>query len=189
MVVRHGSRYPSLKQAKRSIDFLATLRRNSFNETYVEKILNEIDETTFKDKPHYGLTNVGGQEQREIGDRFRRRYFDLIQNTHLNDISFISSSKPRSIESGRNFSYHLFLDRFTNNAFTFDEYLNALEINDEMMRGFDTCKVYLDKISNNLESSKEYDLFREQEIVKNLVKNFKKMHFISDDFPIDVGES
>ena len=191
MIVRHGSRYPSHKQSKRSIEFLEILRRSSVNSSYVETFLNKIDENMFKDTPHYGLTQVGGFEQQEIGSRFRKRYFDLIKNVNLNEVSVVSSSKPRSFESGGYFSYHLFLDHFKDNksTFSFEDFLSTLEINDDMMRGFDVCKIYLDKITNNKESSREYNLFKEQEIVKNVVENFKKRHFINENVEIDIGET
>ncbi len=191
MVVRHGSRYPSHKQSKRSIEFLDILRRSSDNSSYVEAVLNKIDENMFKDKPHYGLTELGGLEQQEIGARFRKRYFDLIKNVNLQDISFISSSKARSFESGGNFSYHLFLENFKKNQsnfFSFEEFLSTMKTDDDMMRGFDTCKIYIDKITNNKESSIEYNLFKEQQIVKELVGNFKKRHFINEKIDIDIGE-
>ena len=183
MVVRHGSRYPSTKQAKRSIEFLENLRKKSVNKTHVLSFLNEIDGDAFKDKPHYGLTDVGGQEQREIGSRFRQRYLDLIKSTSLNDVSFISSSKPRSIESGGNFTNNLFLDQFTMN----NNYQSILNINDELMRGFDECKVYVKKVQESLNANKEYHFFKESEIVKSLLDEFRKRHFIDNNYHLDIG--
>jgi hypothetical protein len=177
MVLRHGSRYPSTKQAKRSIDFLKSLRQNSKS-----SFLNEIDETTFENKPHYGLTELGGLEMKQIGDRFRKRYSHLVENLQLSDVSFISSSKPRSIESGTNFTHRLFQEMFQNKDF-----LNILKINDEMLRGFDLCKVYVKKIKENLGANKEYNLFKEEKIVRNLVDGFRKRHFIDDNFQLDIS--
>lgn len=189
-MLRHGSRFPSHKQAKRSIEFLNNLRSYTTNHTYNNEFLTKIDEKTFENKPHYGLTQLGAFEMKKIAERFRARYIDLIKSSNLSDISYISSSKPRSIESGTNFTFELFNDvniKIESKS-SEQDFLNLLQINDEMLRGFDMCKVYVKKIKENLGSYDEYNLFKQSKLVRDLVDNFKKRHFIDHNFNVDIGE-
>jgi multiple inositol-polyphosphate phosphatase/2,3-bisphosphoglycerate 3-phosphatase len=177
MVVRHGSRYPSNKQANKSV---TTLERLKSYLTNPKSLLNDIKDT-FKNKPHYGLTDLGAYEMRTIADRFKKRYSNLFSKVDIDQIDFMSSSKPRSMESGLNFTTTLF-------SHLKDDIVKSLKINDNLLRGFDHCKKYVKEVQLNDGLHENLNLFKRSEYVEKLIQDFKKRHFIDDDVDLHIGK-
>jgi hypothetical protein len=173
LVVRHGARYPSHKQARKAASALENLKQRVQN---VESVLLEV-ENTFKDKPDYGLTELGGNEPRQISARFKRRYPEIFSNLTVDKLDFKSSTKPRSYESGTNFTQVLFGQAAVN--LTFD---------DHMLRGFDHCQKYVSGMKENKKSlKKEMNAFKASEHVERVIVEFKERHFIPVDHEVRIG--
>jgi hypothetical protein len=175
LVVRHGVRYPSQKQA---LEAWACLESLKLQVKGMKSILFEI-ENTFIDKQDYGLTKLGGMETRQIANCFKHRYPEIFSKLRVEEINFKSSSKTRSIESETNFTRILF-----------DHEDIDLKIDDDMLLGFDNCKNYIRQMNlNNKSLKKEIEFFKATKHVHKLLGDFKKRLFIRSDYNVRIGNS
>jgi hypothetical protein len=174
LIVRHGARYPSQKQAIKAAKCLERLKTQTDN---IESIVFNI-ENTFIDKPDYGLTDLGAIETRQISQRFKHRYPDIFADLTVDQVNLKSSTKARSYESGTNFTKVLFEQ---NN-------INA-SLDDDMLRGFDNCKKYANQMNiHGPTLKKKMNLFKESKHVKQIIANFKSRHSIAADHDVRIGK-
>ncbi len=142
---------------------------------------------SFEDSPHFGLTDLGAKEMQELGKRFKKRYPSLFNIEELIDrdaidfathFNIVSSSKSRSIDSGKNFLIGMY---GTDNELA--TYLSTkFTLNDTLMRLFDTCDRYVNDVirANKHNTTAEMPLFKYGKEMTRLVEAFKARNDIPD---------
>ncbi len=184
MLVRHGSRLPSTKQATSALKFLNAV---SFFINDSQSLIFEI-KNRFKGNPNYALTGLGAHEMRIIASRFKARYESLLKNLNLtSQLSLISSSKVRSLESGFNFTHELFARQLESEEEFQQKIVHSFQINDQMLRGHILCNRYRKNVKKNDTVYRELISFKENQLGRQLLVNFKKRHFIHENFQINMG--
>ena len=178
--MRHGSRNPSTKQVKKSKHFLEQVLKHLNKENKKKQNVFDEIQITFENTEDRGLTELGARELYGIGKRFRDRYPTLFtqfeEDIKSKKLDIASSSKNRSIESGKNFLYGLY-ENYTNNhdqASLYDQFQKLIYLNDYMMRMFDQCKAYVRGVKNNANAINEYLKFKAGHEMNELVERIKK---------------
>ncbi len=165
LVLRHGSRYPSEEQIKKSQQFLDDLKTFRSQKLPVEKTVIDHIVNSFENFEPHGLSFLGEKEMQEIGTRYKTRFPKLFNE----EIHTISSFKQRSIDSAKSFLKGIYTDM--------DMYAASVKnivINNRMMRLFDECEHYVVASRENSTVFKEMTLFKKGSHFGNLIKRLKE---------------
>ncbi|RMZ98483.1 multiple inositol polyphosphate phosphatase 1 isoform X1 [Brachionus plicatilis] len=179
--LRHGSRYPNSKYVHKTSDFLDKVRqlranqKKSANLTYSAAIDDVI--VTFDDKPSHGLSELGALEMQQIALRFKKRFPNLFSRENaLDSIDIVSSDRDRCIDSGRNFVFGL----FGKNSELSNLLINKFVINNTLIRYFDQCHQYIEKIKNKKNSLPNLANFMNGPEMIKLLEEFKSRNRIQE---------
>ena len=137
MIARHGARYPGSATSKhiagirdtflKSKDAAKLLELNDWVNPYTEDMANE-------------LTTVGQNELYDFGQRTGKRFRALFE-AGAHNVQFLSSNKPRTIDSSK-FFYKGIKQEHTN----FGAHNNQLD--DKLLRFYDECENFDNDIAN-----------------------------------------
>lgn len=165
-LLRHGARYPGLKWMKRITDLrellIKTLDPNSKIYPFLEKWANPFQE---KEEKH--LSELGEDEQYELGKRFGER-FKLLFSNDIENVKFISSSKQRTKASAEEFHEGL-IDILGGD----DTPVNPI-IDDIKLRFHDNCNMYTAAVDKNVSTLLEYKKFKNGPEMANVAKEISE---------------
>ena len=163
-IFRHGARNPSLKNIIAMDKLQEKLVDNKTPEiaNFIDTWKNSYDRNKEKE-----LVEKGIKEQFELGRRFARKFFTLIDSGREEDLEFISSSKSRAKDSSKYFYGGL--------SYTFSKLeKHDNEIEDSLLRFYDDCNNYEQFVENNRTNFKEFDDFHKTEEYIDVVKSLRR---------------
>lgn len=113
----------------------------------------------------------------QIASRFKKRFPELFNHDGaIDNIHIISSDRDRCIETGRNFVYGL----FGNNSQLANTLIDNFIVNNTLIRFFDLCEKYIEKIKNKKNSLPNLANFMNGPEMKKLLNEFKSRNFIQE---------
>uniref|UniRef100_A0A3Q4G4Q9 Multiple inositol-polyphosphate phosphatase 1b n=1 Tax=Neolamprologus brichardi TaxID=32507 RepID=A0A3Q4G4Q9_NEOBR len=172
-VIRHGSRYPTLKNIRR-IRKLSELvrteasRASGGSESWLQEIRNRW-EAWYTEDMDGQLVMKGRDDLRQLASRLASVFPSLLseENVRKRRVRFLTSSKHRCVSSVEAFQEGLQRESL---GLTSDlcvwadaepEYSH--EVDDELMRFFDRCRGYVDGVENNRTALLEVEKFKHGE--------------------------
>ena len=163
-VIRHGARNPSLKNINKMDGLRDKLVANKPPgiAMYIDIWKNLYDE-----KEENELVEKGIKEQFELGRRFGRKFFRLLDGAREEDIKFFSSSKSRAKDSSEYF-YGGLSAIFSK----LEHYDNVVE--DDLLRFYDDCRNYERFVEKDKTNFKEFDDFHKTEEYINVAKSIRR---------------
>ena len=178
MVLRHGSRYPSKGDIRKSSNLLTELKNALSTDVFPYKNVTISFSTPpeWQDAEPKELSSTGEREQYEIALRFRSRFADVFNKKYWNKYyKFVSSDRPRTARSAMTFAYGLFQDKgnlgssnFQPVAITF----SGDKDSDKLLLPYDACPRYAtDVLDKGLE---EVEKFIEGPEIKSLTKRLEE---------------
>ncbi|KAL3875496.1 hypothetical protein ACJMK2_033442 [Sinanodonta woodiana] len=175
-LIRHGARYPSLKDIRSMSELHKKLLRYK-----VDKKLKFLTswKNPYPEAEEKGLVKLGEVEQYQLGLRINRKLFSLFEN-NLENVKFVSSSTSRTKKS-----LQAFHKGFNGNM---DEDSNVqYDIDDKILRFHTKCKRFLESVENNKTHIKEYRKFKSESHAVNLAAAVAKRLEV-DDLNITTGD-
>ena len=163
-IIRHGARNPSLKNIKKMDGLRDKLVANKPPgiAVYLDLWKNLYDVKEEKE-----LVERGIKEQFELGRRFGRKFFRLLDGAREEDIKFVSSSKSRAKDSSEYF-YGGLSAIFSK----LEHYNNTVE--DGLLRFYDDCGNYEKFVEKDKTNFKEFDDFHKTEEYINVAKSIRR---------------
>ncbi|KAJ8318662.1 hypothetical protein KUTeg_003753 [Tegillarca granosa] len=165
-LLRHGARYSGLKWMKKITDvrelLIKTLDPSSEIYPFLEKWANP-----FQEKEEKQLSELGEDEQYELGKRFGER-FKLLFSNDIENVKFVSSSKQRTKASAVEFHEGLI------DSVGGDETPVNLIIDDIKLRFHDNCNKYTTTVDKNVSTLVEYKKFKNGPEMANVAKEISK---------------
>ena len=169
MVFRHGTRYPSWKDIKGMSELADYINQFHEKETSYRDIkLPLFNRFKYGDK---FLAEVGAEELYNISKRMRKRFPALFTPKYSGDKHyFISTLTPRASQSASAFAFGLFEGTGNLGPSKFQPVaITTTNLTEPMLRFFDTCTEYKEKVSENKKISlAEFNKFREGPEMHNL---------------------
>ncbi|KAK3576373.1 hypothetical protein CHS0354_018921 [Potamilus streckersoni] len=159
-IFRHGLRYPSAGDMRDMTLLQNKLAPNVRNAKY--DFLKTWNNTYPIDKANF-LHDMGKEELHAIGSRLGKRLFSLIDG-NMDTIHFVSSSTQRTKASAQELFSGLSLG-------VGDAQSTAItpQINDNLTRYFDMCKLYSSSVDTNITVLKEYSSFLTGDLFRNVI--------------------
>ncbi|KAL3860395.1 hypothetical protein ACJMK2_010520 [Sinanodonta woodiana] len=159
-IFRHGLRYPSAGDMQDMTSLQNKLAPNVRNAKY--DFLKTWSNTYPTEKANF-LHDMGKEELHIIGSRLGKRLFSLLDG-NMDNIHFVSSSTQRTKASAQEFFSGLSLG-------VRDAPSTAItpQINNNLTRYFDMCKLYTDSVDTNITALKEYSQFLTGELFRNVI--------------------
>lgn len=190
MVLRHGSRYPSKGDMRKSSDLLTKLKIALSTESDVFRYKNVT--ISFSKPPEWQdaepkeLSSTGEREQYEIALRFRTRFADVFNKKYWNKYyKFVSSDRPRTARSAMTFAYGLFEGKGNVSSSNFQPVaitFSGDKDSDKLLLPYDACPRYaIDVLDQGLE---EVEKFIEGPEIKNLTKRLEERLNITGDLSL-----
>lgn len=139
MVLRHGTRFPSSGDAKRTAELLTKLEDMELKDEYLAIKGWHNDFTKDNEKQ---LAGNGAQENIEIAKRLVKAFPELFKSSlahDTDDFEMMSSNTQRSIDSAKAFSKGL--SRSLNDVEE-EQIFSKLSLRNDLMRFFEQCKEY-----------------------------------------------
>ncbi|XP_039870016.1 multiple inositol polyphosphate phosphatase 1b [Simochromis diagramma] len=164
-VIRHGSRYPTLKNIRR-IRKLSELvrteasRASGGSESWLQEIRNRW-EAWYTEDMDGQLVMKGRDDLRQLASRLASVFPSLLseENVRKRRVRFLTSSKHRCVSSVEAFQEGL--QRRWGRHDGEPEYSH--EVDDELMRFFDRCRGYVEGVENNRTALLEVEKFKHGE--------------------------
>ncbi|XP_031558444.1 multiple inositol polyphosphate phosphatase 1-like [Actinia tenebrosa] len=165
LLARHGTRHPSKKDVRRMNTMVKVV--NELYKSGSEFKFNSVEfpwVTPFKDDNDKRLITRGEEELYNLSKRVRNRYKDLFKSPlSIEDISFVSTKTPRTLQSAMAFALGLMEGEGTLGSCK----IRPVDIdsrdkeNDPILRFFDMCPKYKQTVSKNKSSLFEHHNFRD----------------------------
>ncbi|CAL8071252.1 unnamed protein product [Calicophoron daubneyi] len=175
---RHGTRAPSPSEITHIRDLYERL--SSCQEAALPK--NFLSHPIpFQNARGYELLPRGRQELYNLGRSFRKRVTSHFRVTRSNSL-FYSSSSERAIHSAWSFYKGLFKlepakwDGYT--AFEVNNTQSVIQVEDELLRFFETCERHAKQIRRGESSMKEYRKFLHGPQMHHMLQDIMKKHNI-----------
>ncbi|XP_039991609.1 multiple inositol polyphosphate phosphatase 1b [Xiphias gladius] len=162
-VIRHGSRYPTVKNIRRIQKLSELVRRESSRGSAgSEDWLRDIQsrwEMWYTEDMDGQLVMKGRDDLRQLARRLAALFPSLLseENIRRRRISFLTSSKHRCVSSVEAFQEGLQQHRGDHEV----EYSH--EVDDELMRFFERCRGYVEGVENNRTALLEVEKFKHGE--------------------------
>ncbi|KAK3930957.1 Multiple inositol polyphosphate phosphatase 1 [Frankliniella fusca] len=174
-MIRHGTRYPSVKIIKRMNDRLPVLRdlivkvhedgRGNLCEGEIHQLLKWTPQ--LKEEDEKKLTHEGEDELLELGERFQKRFPELLPETYSNSsYKFQFTATQRAEQSARSFTIGLFGRKVSRHVW-FPEGIYK----DPILRFYKLCENWRKSVDKNPEASRELERFSEGQEMKNVQGN------------------
>lgn len=155
MVFRHGTRYPSTKDIWGMVKLSEDINQFYNKDTpvkYRELTLPWTSRFLYGDKM---LSRTGGEEMYNISKRLLERFPILFSHRYFGEkYYFVSTATPRSSQSASAFAFGLFEGKGYLGPLNFQPIsMVTTNLTDPVLRFFDTCPEYEQKITRNKEVS------------------------------------
>lgn len=173
MVLRHGTRYPSLNDVKK-IDKMLKVLEKALNASSMQigdlqlPLQNPFSHTNDK-----LLATVGEEEMYGIAKELLRRFPSLLFHPYEpQKFDFISTGTTRASQSAMAFAFGLFEGRGQLGASRFQPVaiLSRAMDSDPLLRFFDLCQKYLTRVAENKTALHEYKTFKHGEEMRNVLQ-------------------
>ncbi|XP_018544332.1 multiple inositol polyphosphate phosphatase 1 [Lates calcarifer] len=158
-VIRHGSRYPTVKNIRR-IQKLSELVRREASRGSAEGWLQDIQsrwEMWYTEDMDGQLVMKGREDLHQLAGRLSVLFPSLLSEENLRRISFLSSSKHRCVSSVEAFQEGL------QRRWGRSEVEYGHEVDDELMRFFERCRGYVEGVEKNRTALQEVEKFKHGE--------------------------
>ncbi|XP_038591598.1 multiple inositol polyphosphate phosphatase 1-like [Micropterus salmoides] len=157
-VIRHGSRYPTVKNIRRiqKLSELVRTEASGGSETWIQDIRNRWDMWYTEDMDGQ-LVMKGRDDLRQLAGRLSSLFPALLSEENLRRISFRSSSKHRCVSSVEAFQEGL----QELGGGSEPQYRHQLD--DELMRFFERCRGYVEGVERNRTALQEVEKFKHGE--------------------------
>ncbi|XP_026206299.1 multiple inositol polyphosphate phosphatase 1b isoform X2 [Anabas testudineus] len=162
-VVRHGSRYPTVKNIRRIQKLSELVRREASrgsegSEGWLREVRSRWDMWYTEDMDGQ-LVSKGRDDLRQLARRLAVLFPSLLsdQNRRSGRIRFLTSSKHRCVSSVEAFQEGL------QQHWGHHEVEYRHEVDDELMRFFERCRGYVEGVEKNRSALMEVDAFKRGE--------------------------
>nr|XP_046232872.1 multiple inositol polyphosphate phosphatase 1b isoform X2 [Scatophagus argus] len=154
-VIRHGSRYPTVKNIRRiqKLSELVLREVSRGSEGWLQDIQSRW-ENWFTEDMDGQLVMKGREELRQLARRLSVLFPSLLSEENMARISFRSSSKHRCVSS---------MEAFQEGLRRHSEVQYHHQVDDELMRFFEHCRGYVEGVENNRTALQEVEKFRHGE--------------------------
>ncbi|XP_071235559.1 multiple inositol polyphosphate phosphatase 1-like [Salvelinus alpinus] len=153
-IIRHGSRYPTTKNVKKMRELHNLVVQKASGE---ERWLREITQWKmwYTDEMDGRLVQKGVLDHRHLAVRLSKLFPSLISKEKLQDghIKFMTSSKHRCVNSTLSFQGGLA------KLWDIEDEEIDYEVNDALMRFFDSCTRFVETVDKNQSAMAELDKF------------------------------
>ncbi|XP_044044717.1 multiple inositol polyphosphate phosphatase 1-like [Siniperca chuatsi] len=166
-VIRHGSRYPTVKNIRRIQKLSELVRREASRGSagWLQDIQSRWDMWYTEDMDGQ-LVMKGRDDLRQLAQRLSALFPSLLSEENMRRISFRSSSKHRCVSSMEAFQEGL------QQLWRRTEPQYSHQVDDQLMRFFERCRGYVEGVENNRTALLEVEKFKhgeEMEAVKRRV--------------------
>ena len=175
MVIRHGTRHPSMKDVKK-IDKMLVAVNEAVKESGLLFHVGNLHlpwENPFSHTHDKLLTHEGEEEMYQIAKRTIKRFPSLLARSYLPaEFEFVSSGTSRTMQSAIAFAYGLFEGRGRLGMCNFQPVAvhSSNMDNDRILRFFDVCPKYLKEVANNKSAIHEHNKFKHGKEMKNILQ-------------------
>lgn len=184
-VIRHGTRYPTIKQIKKIQKIHKLIMKNSEADTELTKW-----QLWYNDSMDGQLVEKGIQDMKNLALRLATLFPSLFSKENYVDcqVKVLTSSKHRCVESAKAFIQGLEQEHFQLST----EELKDLTcrdplVKDDLMRFFDNCPKFVTYIENNDTAMHEVERFKEgPEMQKVLNKMALKLNMPASSLTADL---
>ncbi|XP_029701157.1 multiple inositol polyphosphate phosphatase 1b isoform X1 [Takifugu rubripes] len=158
-VIRHGSRYPTVKNIRRIQRLSELVRREASRGS--ERWQQDIQswENWFTEDMDGQLVTKGRAELRDLASRLLTLFPSLLLEKNLNRISLRSSSKHRCVSS---------MEAFQEGLWRRPDIQHHHIIDDQLLRFFEHCRGFVEGVENNRTALQEVDKFKHGEEMEAL---------------------
>lgn len=175
MVLRHGTRYPSLNDVEK-IDKMLKVVEEAVTSSMGTMQIGELRlpwKNLFTHTNDKLLTTVGEREMFDIAKELLRRFPNLLLHPYEpQKFDFISTGTTRASQSAMAFAYGLFEGRggLGTNRFQPVAILSKSIDNDPLLRFFDVCPKYLTRVKDNTTALLEFKTFKHGKEMRNVLQ-------------------
>lgn len=160
-VIRHGSRYPTVKNIRRIQRLSELVRREaSRGSAGSEAWLQDIQgrwENWYTEDMDGQLVMKGREELRQLARRLSGLFPGLLSEENMRRISLRSSSKHRCVSSVEAFQEGL------QQLWSRSEVEYTHQVDDELLRFFERCRGYVEAVEKNRTALQEVEKFKHGE--------------------------
>ncbi|CAN9508814.1 unnamed protein product [Ophioblennius macclurei] len=167
-VIRHGSRYPTAKNIRRIRQLSELVRREAAggsedSDGWLQELRGRWEAWYTEDMDGH-LVMKGRDELRLLALRLRALFPTLLSedNVRQRRVTFLSSSKPRCLDSVEAFQDGL---RHHDDAPDYDH-----EVDDHLLRFFERCRSYVEGVEKNRTALLEVEKFANGEEMQVVIK-------------------
>ncbi|XP_059892921.1 multiple inositol polyphosphate phosphatase 1b [Gadus macrocephalus] len=156
-IIRHGTRYPTVKNIKRMQRLYdLVINEASNDETWLEEIKSSW-KMWYTDDMDGKLVEKGRDDHRYLAVRLSKLFPSLLSEANLRHhrIRFQTSSKHRCVDSIEAFQQGL------HKHWGLEEVWYRHEVNDKLMRFFEHCRGFVEAVENNKTALAEVKKFKE----------------------------
>ncbi|XP_047459156.1 multiple inositol polyphosphate phosphatase 1-like [Mugil cephalus] len=156
-IIRHGTRYPTVKSVKKMQQLYDIVRHNASGEQSWLRELQTQWTMWYTEDMDGRLVQKGVNDHKHLAVRLSKLFPSLISEEHLRGgrIKFITSSKHRCVNSTLSFKAGL-TELWAIKDMEFDH-----AVNDALMRFFDQCTRFVQEVDNNPSAAPELDKFKQ----------------------------
>jgi len=162
MLSRHGIRNPNKKDILNGHAMISEMKYRGASPSIVDHLQSVMESFPLSEAAL--LAETGAEEQRELGRHTSHRFASVFRKR--DHLTFVSSTSPRAISSKKNFELG-FNEGLGWNA------SSSYQQRDDLLRFFDNCPRYIDKVRKNRTAFAEFDKFRDNifpQVVQYLAK-------------------
>lgn len=167
-VIRHGSRYPTAKNIRRIHQLSELVRREAAggsdgSDGWLQELRGRWEAWYTEDMDGH-LVTKGRDELRLLAQRLRSLFPSLLSEENVRErrVTFLSSSKPRCVDSVEAFQDGL---RRPGDAPIYDQ-----EVDDELLRFFEHCRGYVEGVEKNRSALLEVERFEHGEEMQAVIR-------------------
>lgn len=169
-VIRHGSRYPTVKNIRRIQKLSDLVRRESpRGSAGWRQDIQSRWEMWYTEDMDGQLVEKGGDDLRHLSQRLAILFPTLLseENVASQRVSFVTSSKHRCVSSVEAFQEGL-QQHWTPAHLNLSEMQYSHEVDDELMRFFERCRGYIEGVENNRSALAEVEKFKHGEEMESV---------------------
>lgn len=167
-VIRHGSRYPTAKNIRKILQLSELVRKEAAggsegSDEWLEELRDRWEAWYTEDMDGH-LVKKGRDELRLLALRLRALFPSLLseENVRNRRVSFVSSSKPRCLNS---------VEAFQDGLWPHDEApVYDHEVDDSLLRFFEHCRNYVEGVEKNRSALLEVEKFQNGEEMQAVIK-------------------
>ncbi|XP_001374318.2 multiple inositol polyphosphate phosphatase 1 [Monodelphis domestica] len=170
-VVRHGTRYPTAKQVGRLRSLHGLLLRTGPPGPGLASALARWP-LAYEDWMDGQLVDKGNQDMRQLATRLATRFPTLLGRAGPASVRFVTSSKPRCVDSASAFAQGLWEQLHPERPAPdpADMEWGPPRVNDKLMRFFDHCEKFLVEVEKNDSALYHVEAFKNGPEMQKIIK-------------------